>query len=104
MFSVFLSVFLCYSENEINHTVPEVFQHYEIKSTWSLSFLCVFGLGFRFLHPFPERLFGNFPSSILYWPSFYINDAFASGSELWALIDMSLCFQEDFSHSGVCTK
>lgn len=95
---------LCYSENEINHTVLEVFPCYEIKSTWYLFFFCAFGLGFRFMHPFPERLFGNFPSSVLHWPSFDINDAFASGSELWALIDMSLCFQEDFSHSGVCTK
>lgn len=104
MFSVFLSVFLCYSENEINPTVLEVFQCYEIKSIWYLSFFCVFELGFRFMHPFPEKLFGNFPFSILHWPSFDINDVFASGSELWALIDMSLCFQEDFSHSGVCTK
>lgn len=88
----------------INHTVPKVFQRYEIKSTWSLSFFYVFGLCVRVLHTFPERLFGNFPSSVLYWHSFDINDAFASGSELWALIDMSLCFQEDFSHSGVCTK
>lgn len=64
----------------INHTVPEVFQRYEVKSTWSLSFFYVFGLGVRVLHPFPERLFGNFPSSVLYWHSFDINDAFASGS------------------------
>lgn len=34
MFSVFLSVFLCSSENEINPTVLEVFQEHEIKSTW----------------------------------------------------------------------